>query len=1159
MVYYKLLHLAEAANDAELQYDEFDSTVPAGKTVGPSQIVSRNDGDDSFDEKWSDLGFVEQASYTGDNTFVITTDILSKSKSSKDLQNPKTKAKSTNKASNKEANKAKAPKSIKSKSKKTKEESKVTKATSPTKRRLKAKVEEVAEFSSVVNQVPEVILGNNLTIPSYLDKSANEGSNQSSNNHGVGSNNKLETGFFSLFGLDSNQAVEQAPKVKRKTVTRRKVKITKATLANLDFADDISSSTISDQHVNPFASYENFTDKNDHDPFISANQQSQQFINQLDINQQVVSQQVVNQKTLDSEIDTKVTKLTNKTSNKEEVEVTNFSSKVSNEVSNKIVNNFFDGFVNSLDDIASKEKTISPKTSSNLVKESEQQLQFQSQTHLPSQLQTQEVFNGLNIESNSILSGSEHNTNKSFDESKKEQIEQLYDNISKQVALLSQLGLVNSDKLQSALSSISQLLQENINQNLVQSSNEIAHESSIKISQDQPFDVDVNSALDSVESTPVSKRKTTTRAKKSVSTKVSKSASTKNTITTLKVVSEQEESKTTSKRVAKKAQETTVAKSAKTKVTITAKATDASESKVAIKTIKASESKATKTSVSKESKTKVTLDLEEPKTTNKRASVKGVSQKTKSVKASTIKTTKASTAKSTKIKEALDLENEAPKATRKRATKTSTTSVKAKTVTTKDKKAKNIASKSTTAKAVTKLGKAVIKSTNKSTKSNSLVSKSTKVESELYCVADEINLLDYTQTNSAKSLANILDAHNANNKPIVSIEAARGSNKESQSVFFAPNKDRIARISDESLAIAGSEKTNWQKRSTLGCGDHRWDKDDEYYVSQCNYDVYDYMMSLADKIIAREKFPGQVVIIQGKHGVGKTHLINAFINRLLVNNQHPNSLRLFNSIQSVYRSAMMNGKIDELVSSILERQINIIDDFQKQNKANSFIVDLFERIKLQDNKLLILVTSTPVDSLFAQPEQVWYQSRLKQTPTLMITLPDYNLRKQVIKVESQKSNVEFTKMQLETLLSVTERSDLRACIGFVKSYAVPNQSFTSLLQSRFNVFIAERLNQNVAMKLVSNETGFSIARLLMANRKKEVYLARVLAIYVLFNYCGLRHLEIARVFKQRHSTIQNALKNADLLLSANDEEFVSRLNNVINGAKQFLVQSSDFA
>lgn len=375
-----------------------------------------------------------------------------------------------------------------------------------------------------------------------------------------------------------------------------------------------------------------------------------------------------------------------------------------------------------------------------------------------------------------------------------------------------------------------------------------------------------------------------------------------------------------------------------------------------------------------------------------------------------------------------------------------------------------------------------------------------------------------------------------------------------QGVIFPPMINNRAKHPEDYELYTAHELESIQKRGTRGLGSHSWIKSSNFFVANSNRVAYEHLMDLAHKVVNKETFSGEVIILQGLHGVGKTHLVNAFINHLLVQNVRAESIYMYNQFNEEFRSAIVNESIDALSASFLARDINIIDDFQKGKESRRFIAELIDQVKGQQNKILIIVTSVPPEKLYTK-EEGFCLTRFFEATNLHIQMPDYALRKRVVTETAVKERIKLSPLELETLLIATANSDLRSCMGFVYTYAHNDKSFAEMINEKFKMVVVEKIPAQVIFKLVQNETGYSLDTIVEGNITHGKFSLKMLIIFLLQHYSGLRIGELSHILQQAHSSVQNAIKNARRLGATNDESFRGMISNILNGAKEFIVQN----
>lgn len=125
------------------------------------------------------------------------------------------------------------------------------------------------------------------------------------------------------------------------------------------------------------------------------------------------------------------------------------------------------------------------------------------------------------------------------------------------------------------------------------------------------------------------------------------------------------------------------------------------------------------------------------------------------------------------------------------------------------------------------------------------------------------------------------------------------------------------------------------------------------------------------------------------------------------------------------------------------------------------------------------------------------------------------------------------------------RSVLQECEGKIKEIT-KNDSLSVLV---FSKKLELKLSFDDVIELVCGVTGESGQGVMQKCQKKELVTTRRLIMYYSFHYCRISKAEIARRFKQNHTTILTGIRNVDDMIETGDQlicNYVNEINNIIN-------------
>jgi len=313
--------------------------------------------------------------------------------------------------------------------------------------------------------------------------------------------------------------------------------------------------------------------------------------------------------------------------------------------------------------------------------------------------------------------------------------------------------------------------------------------------------------------------------------------------------------------------------------------------------------------------------------------------------------------------------------------------------------------------------------------------------------------------------------------------------------------------------------------------------------------------------IAISDNPGETtfnpLFIYGGVGLGKTHLIQATGNTIL--SKFPDKKIIYisadNFTSQFVESIQSNttAKFSKLYNSI---DVLIIDDIQflsGREKTQDLLFHIFNNLH-QLKKQIILSSDKPPKEIVGMNERLL--SRFNWGLTVDVQPPDFETRIAILKNKSNKFGIDLTNEILD-LIAYNITSNIRELEGcLIKLLA--NSSLTStpvnfeLARKTIDEISTTKREVSISIdkitKLVCKEFGVDDNKVREKNRKKEVVLARQVAMYLSKILTKSSLKTIGLQFGGRdHSTVIHACNNIEKLASKD----VS-LNKIVSGLKNKL-------
>jgi len=313
--------------------------------------------------------------------------------------------------------------------------------------------------------------------------------------------------------------------------------------------------------------------------------------------------------------------------------------------------------------------------------------------------------------------------------------------------------------------------------------------------------------------------------------------------------------------------------------------------------------------------------------------------------------------------------------------------------------------------------------------------------------------------------------------------------------------------------------------------------------------------------IAISDNPGETsfnpLFIYGGVGLGKTHLIQAIGNNILVKFPAKKVIYLSADIFTTqFVESIQTNKVGEFSKFYNELDVLIIDDIQfltGRERTQDLFFHIFNNLH-QARKQIILSSDKPPRDLKGMNERLI--SRFNWGLTVDVQPPDFETRVAILKNKSLSFGIELTNEIIE-LIAYNITSNIRELEGtLIKLLA--NASLNSkeidfeLARKTIKEISTQKKQTNISIdnitRIVCKEFDVDENKVREKNRKKEVVLARQVAMYLSKKLTKSSLKTIGLHFGGRdHSTVIHAYNNIEKLTS----EDVS-LNEIVTGLKNKL-------
>lgn len=299
------------------------------------------------------------------------------------------------------------------------------------------------------------------------------------------------------------------------------------------------------------------------------------------------------------------------------------------------------------------------------------------------------------------------------------------------------------------------------------------------------------------------------------------------------------------------------------------------------------------------------------------------------------------------------------------------------------------------------------------------------------------------------------------------------------------------------------------------------------------------------------------LMIYGGFGFGKSHLVQAIGNQIKRN--HEDKIVLFvtsEKFSNQYIEALKNNNIQEFNSFYAMVDVLILDDvqfFAGKEKTQEIFFQIFNHLH-QSGKQIIMTSDCAPKDLKGMQERLL--SRFKWGLTADIQLPDFETRMAIIQKKLETEGIEISAEVVE-YLAFSIDTNVRELEGVVISLIAQS----SLNQKAIDLELARQTLKSIVQdiqcevgidyiqKFVAENFNVSVEAMKDKTRKREIVVARQVAMYFAKNYTNLSLKTIGHHFGNRdHSTVIHALTSVNDLMDT-DRKFNAQMQELIKKLK----------
>jgi chromosomal replication initiator protein len=299
------------------------------------------------------------------------------------------------------------------------------------------------------------------------------------------------------------------------------------------------------------------------------------------------------------------------------------------------------------------------------------------------------------------------------------------------------------------------------------------------------------------------------------------------------------------------------------------------------------------------------------------------------------------------------------------------------------------------------------------------------------------------------------------------------------------------------------------------------------------------------------------LMVYGGVGLGKTHLVQAIGNKIVENGfgqkvLYVSSEKFANQVVDAFK----RNSIDKFADNYLSVDVLIIDDvqfFSGKEKTQEIFFHIFNHLH-QNGKQIVMTSDRPPKELSGLQERL--VSRMKWGLTADLQQPEYETRMAIILKKMERDGIVIPQDVVEYLAYSVE-TNVRELEGVIISLIAQS----SLNRKEIDLELAKQALSNIVQdidvevnidyiqKYVSNYFDVSIELLKAKTRKREIVVARQVAMYLAKEYTNMSLKSIGFHFGNRdHSTVIHAISTVNDMMDT-DTKFLAQMEDILKRVK----------
>jgi chromosomal replication initiator protein len=314
---------------------------------------------------------------------------------------------------------------------------------------------------------------------------------------------------------------------------------------------------------------------------------------------------------------------------------------------------------------------------------------------------------------------------------------------------------------------------------------------------------------------------------------------------------------------------------------------------------------------------------------------------------------------------------------------------------------------------------------------------------------------------------------------------------------------------------------------------------DDFVTGQCNQLAYASSLAVA----TGKYYSLQALYIMADSGLGKSHLSQAIGNYIFKTNPQ---VKVYYTTAEQFANEMISALKQDRMETFKEKYrsncdillLERVEFFGGKDKIQSELIYTLDELMDRGKKIICTSSKLPRDIPRLHTE---LKSRLSGAFIAPIDYPDFETRLNILKKKANKERARIPTKVLEFLAEYIE-GDVRrlesSLVGIIAKSNILGVPITMELARDVVATVQGNLplvNISLIQNLVCETFNIRKEDLLSASRKKEIMMARKVALYLCREYTRETLQSIARAFNRTHSTVLHALKETQKSVNSQND------------------------